>query len=697
MEKYTLKNIDCASCAAKIESGVRKLEEVKFVSVNFAHSTMTIDTDNFEQVKKRIRQIEPEVEIEANRKDKRVQVKNELWENRAGFIKAITALVLLFVGSVFQETLKNTPLGIAEYLVFGIAYLVVGWKVIASAARNIIRGRVFNEQFLMTLATLGAIAIGEIHEAIAVMFFYVVGELFQDIAVGRSRRSIKSLLEIKPQYANLKAGKQTKQVSPEDVQVGDTIQVKPGEKVPLDGTVTEGMSFVDTAALTGESVPRKVDEGDGVLAGMINQSGLLTVKVEKLFNDSSISRMLELVENATARKAQTEKFITTFARYYTPVVVIIAGLIALLPPLLLAGATFSEWIYRALVVLVISCPCALVISIPLGYFGGVGLASKQGILVKGSNFLDALTRVGTVVFDKTGTLTRGEFKVASVTPMNGYTQDEVLEYAALSESGSNHPIARSILEAYGGVSDSSLISSYKEISGYGIQATIRGSEVLTGNTKLLDKNQIPYTDFTVEGTLVHVAIDNEYAGYIVISDTLKEQAQETIARLKQKGIQTAMLTGDHQTAAQSVASRLGIDNYYAELLPEDKIRHVEDMLGGKRKVAFVGDGINDAPVIARADVGMAMGALGTDAAIETADVVLMTDSPSKVVDAIDAARKTRKVVWQNIFIALGIKLVFIALGIAGTATMWEAVFADMGVSLIAVFNAIRILKNNRRP
>jgi len=697
MEKYTLKNIDCASCAAKIESGVRKLEEVKFVSVNFAHSTMTIDTDNFEQVKKRIRQIEPEVEIEANRKDKRVQVKNELWVNRAGFIKAITALVLLFVGSVFQETLKNTPLGIAEYLVFGIAYLVVGWKVIASAARNIIRGRVFNEQFLMTLATLGAIAIGEIHEAIAVMFFYVVGELFQDIAVGRSRRSIKSLLEIKPQYANLKAGKQTKQVSPEDVQVGDTIQVKPGEKVPLDGTVTEGMSFVDTAALTGESVPRKVDEGDGVLAGMINQSGLLTVKVEKLFNDSSISWMLELVENATARKAQTEKFITTFARYYTPVVVIIAGLIALLPPLLLAGATFSEWIYRALVVLVISCPCALVISIPLGYFGGVGLASKQGILVKGSNFLDALTRVGTVVFDKTGTLTRGEFKVASVTPMNGYTQDEVLEYAALSESGSNHPIARSILEAYGGVSDSSLISSYKEISGYGIQATIRGSEVLTGNTKLLDKNQIPYTDFTVEGTLVHVAIDNEYAGYIVISDTLKEQAQETIARLKQKGIQTAMLTGDHQTAAQSVASRLGIDNYYAELLPEDKIRHVEDMLGGKRKVAFVGDGINDAPVIARADVGMAMGALGTDAAIETADVVLMTDSPSKVVDAIDAARKTRKVVWQNIFIALGIKLVFIALGIAGTATMWEAVFADMGVSLIAVFNAIRILKNNRRP
>jgi len=696
MEKYTLKNIDCASCASKIENGVRKLDDVKFVSVNFAQSTMTIDTDNFDEVKKRIHQIEPEVEVEAGQKNKKIEVKNELWEHRAGFIKAFSALALLVVGSVFQETLRNTPLGIAEYLVFGIAYLVVGWKVIASAARNIVRGRVFNEQFLMTLATLGAIAIGEMHEAIAVMLFYVVGELFQDIAVGRSRRSIKALLEVKPDYANLKTENEIKRVNPEDVQIGDTIQVKPGEKVPLDGTVTEGMSFLDTAALTGESVPRKVDQGDEVLAGMINQSGLLTVKVEKLFNDSSIARMLELVENATSRKAQTEKFITTFARYYTPVVVIIAGLIALLPPLLIAEATFSEWVYRALVVLVISCPCALVISIPLGYFGGVGLASKKGILVKGSNFLDALTRLGTVVFDKTGTLTKGEFKVASITPMNGYSKEEILEYAALAESGSNHPIARSILEAYGEVTDPSLVSSYKEISGQGIHATIRGKEVLTGNNKLLDENQISHTDFSVEGTLVHIAVENQYAGYIVISDTLKEHAQETITRLNRKGIQTAMLTGDHQTAAQSVASRLGIDRYYAELLPEDKITRIEEMLGGNKKVAFVGDGINDAPVIARADVGMAMGALGSDAAIETADVVLMTDSPSKVVDAIDVARKTRNIVWQNIVIALGIKLVFIAMGITGAATMWEAVFADMGVSLIAVFNAIRILKNKKR-
>ena len=695
MEKYTLKNIDCASCAAKIENGVKKLEEVKFVSVNFAHSTMTIDTDNFEQVRKRIKQLEPEVEIGTGQGSKRQQLKDELRENRAGFIKTVTALVLLVFGTVFDETLGNTPLGIAEYLVFGTAYLVVGWKVIASAARNILRGRVFNEQFLMTLATLGAIAIGEMHEAIAVMLFYVVGELFQDIAVGRSRRSIKSLLEIKPEYAHLKSGTETKRVTPEEIQVGDTIMVKPGEKVPLDGTVTEGFSFVETAALTGESVPRKVAQGDEVLAGMINQSGLLTVKVEKLFNHSAISRMLELVENATARKARTEKFITTFARYYTPVVVVIAALIAFVPPLLVAGAAFNEWIYRALVVLVISCPCALVISIPLGYFGGVGLASKKGILVKGSNFLDALTRVGTVVFDKTGTLTKGEFKVSSINAANGYTEKEVLEYAALSESGSNHPIARPIIEAYGGVTDPSLLSSYREISGHGIRATIRGREVLTGNNKLLRQNQIPHNDFEVEGTPVHVAIDQEYAGYIVISDSQKAHARETIADLKQKGIQTVMLTGDHQAAAGNMATKLGIDNYHAELLPEDKISHLEALLEGKKKVAFVGDGINDAPVIARADVGIAMGALGTDAAIETADVVLMTDSPSKVTDAIDVADKTRNVVWQNILFALGIKLVFIALGITGTATMWEAVFADMGVSLIAVFNAIRILKDNK--
>ena len=692
MEKYYLKNIDCASCAARIESNIKKLEGVKFAAVNFSNSTLTIDTDNFEKVRNTIKKVEPEVEVETTGNSKKLLTADELKENRTAFIKAISGLVLLVSGMIYNEALSNTPFSIAEYLVFGTAYLIVGWNVITSAAKSILRGRVFNEQFLMTIATLGAVAIGEMHEAIAVMLFYVVGELLQDIAVGRSRRSIKSLLEVKPEYANLRSGVETKKVAPEEVHIGDTIVVKPGEKVPLDGTITEGGSFVDTSALTGESVPRKVDGGDEVLAGMINQSGLLTVKVQKLFGESSISKMLELVENATARKAKTEKFITKFARYYTPVVVILAGLTALLPPLLITGATFNEWIYRALVVLIISCPCALVLGIPLGYFGGVGLASKKGILVKGSNYLDALNKLGSVVFDKTGTLTRGEFKVSSITTMNGYTKDEVLEYAAISESGSNHPIAKSITEAYGETTDSSLISSYNEISGHGIHATIRGKDIIVGNDKLLRRNNITYKDFQVEGTLVHVAIDKEYAGYIVISDQVKDHARETITRLKKKGINTVMLTGDHQAAAQSVAAKLGIDTYYAELLPEDKIKHVESMLGGKKYVAFVGDGINDAPVIARADVGMAMGALGTDAAIETADVVLMTDSPSKVIDAIDVAKKTRNVVWQNIFIALGIKLVFITLGVAGTASMWEAVFADMGVSLIAVFNAIRILK-----
>ena len=692
MEKYHLKNIDCASCAARIESNIKKLEGVKFAAVNFSNSTLTIDTDNFEKVRNTIKKVEPEVEVETTGNSKKLLTADELKENRTAFIKAISGLVLLVSGMIYNEALSNTPFSIAEYLVFGTAYLIVGWNVITSAAKSILRGRVFNEQFLMTIATLGAVAIGEMHEAIAVMLFYVVGELLQDIAVGRSRRSIKSLLEVKPEYANLKSGTSTKKVAPEEVHIGDTIIVKPGEKVPLDGTITEGGSFVDTSALTGESVPRKVDGGDEVLAGMINQSGLLTVKVQKLFGESSISKMLKLVENATARKAKTEKFITKFARYYTPVVVILAGLTALLPPLLITGATFNEWIYRALVVLIISCPCALVLGIPLGYFGGVGLASKKGILVKGSNYLDALNKLGSVVFDKTGTLTRGEFKVSSITTMNGYTKDEVLEYAAISESGSNHPIAKSITEAYGETTDSSLISSYNEISGHGIHATIRGKDIIVGNDKLLRRNNITYKDLQVEGTLVHVAIDKEYAGYIVISDQVKDHARETITRLKKKGINTVMLTGDHQAAAQSVAAKLGIDTYYAELLPEDKIKHVESMLGGKKYVAFVGDGINDAPVIARADVGMAMGALGTDAAIETADVVLMTDSPSKVIDAIDVAKKTRNVVWQNIFIALGIKLVFITLGVAGTASMWEAVFADMGVSLIAVFNAIRILK-----
>lgn len=694
MKKYKLNNLDCASCASKIENSLSKLEEVKFVTVNFANATMTIDTDNLEKVKSKIKEIEPEVEVEESDKREKIVSTSELAENKGTIIKAVSALALLVIGIIFEEKLHNTPFEIAEYAVYITAYLIVGWKVIASAVKNIIRGQFFDEQFLMAIATLGAFAIHQMPEAVAVMLFYVTGELFQDIAVGRSRKSIKSLLEIKPDYANLKSGVEVIKVSPEEVKVGDIIVVKAGEKVPLDGTIIDGTSFVDTAALTGESVPRKVNVKDEVMAGMINQSGLLTIKVNKLFGESSVSKILELVENATSQKAQTEKFITTFAKYYTPVVVIGALLLAVLPPLLFAGQTFSDWIYRALVVLVISCPCALVISIPLGYFGGVGLASRKGILVKGSNFLDALTQVTTVVFDKTGTLTKGEFKVSEVVTSNGFSKEEILEYAAYAETHSNHPVAQSITEAYQAKIDITKITQTEEISGHGIKAVVDGKTILAGNDKMLHKENIEHSVCQVDGTVVHVTIDRVYAGYIIISDSLKDDAIEAIENLKAKKIQTVMLTGDNQYAAQAFAKRLGIDRFYSELLPEDKVKHIEQLIAESKggKVAFVGDGINDAPVIARADVGIAMGALGSDAAIETADVVLMTDSPSKVALAIDVAKITRNIVWQNIYFAMGIKLAFIVLGVFGIATMWEAVFGDMGVALIAIFNALRILK-----
>jgi Cd2+/Zn2+-exporting ATPase len=695
MKKYKLKNLDCANCAAKIEDNLTKLGEVKFVAVNFANSTMTIDTDNLEKVKARIKEIEPEVIVEDSDKEKTIVATSELAENRWTIIKVVSGILLLVAGMIFQKEIHDTPFHIGEYLVFGTGYLIVGWKVISSAVKNIIRGKFFDEQFLMTIATLGAFAIDQMPEAVAVMLFYVAGELFQDIAVGRSRKSIKALLEIKPEFANLLVDGEANKVSPESVKVGDTIIIKAGEKVPLDGEIINGNSFVDTSALTGESVPRKVKEKDTVLSGMINQTGVLTIKVTKLFSESSVSKILELVENASSKKAETEKFITTFAKYYTPVVVIGALLLAILPPLLISGQTFGDWIYRALVVLVISCPCALVISIPLGYFGGIGSASRKGILVKGSNFLDALTQVKTVVFDKTGTLTKGEFKVTEIVTSNGFSKEEILEYAAFAETNSNHPVAKSISEAFGKAPDSTRIKQVEEISGHGIKAVIDSTTVLAGNDKLLHKEKVEHPVCNVEGTVVHVAIDSIYAGYIIISDTLKEDAIEAIEKLKAKNIQTVMLTGDNKFAAAAFAKKLNIDKFFSELLPEDKVKHIENLIAENKggKVAFVGDGINDAPVIARADIGIAMGALGSDAAIETADVVLMTDSPSKVAIAIDVAKRTRKIVWQNIFFAMGVKLIFIVLGVFGIATMWEAVFGDMGVALIAVFNAIRILKS----
>ena len=695
MKKYKLNNLDCASCASKIESQLSKLDEVKFVSVNFANASMTIDTENIEKVIALIKKLEPEVEVEEYEKQRAIVSTGEFAENKKTIFKAVSGFILLVIGLLFEKQLHNTPFEIAEYAVFVTGYLIVGWKVIASAVKNIMRGQFFDEQFLMAIATLGAFAIHQMPEAMAVMLFYVTGELFQDIAVGRSRKSIKALLEIKPEFANLIANGITTRVTPESVHVGDVISVKAGEKIPLDGVVLEGTSFVDTSALTGESVPRKLKENDIALSGTINQTGMLTIRVTKLFSESSVSKILELVENAASKKAETEKFITTFARYYTPLVVIFALLLAVLPPLLFQGQTFNDWIYRALVVLVISCPCALVISIPLGYFGGIGNASRKGILVKGSNFLDALTQVKTVVFDKTGTLTNGVFKVTETVTSNGYSKEQILEYAAYAETNSNHPIAKSILEAFGKDIEKQRIKDVEEISGHGIKAIIDNKTVLAGNDKLLHKENIVHPVCNVDGTVVHVAIDTVYAGYIIISDTLKEDAFKTIEKLKAKNIQPVMLTGDNQFAAASFAKKLNIERFYFELLPEDKVRHIErlmsESIGGK--VAFVGDGINDAPVIARADIGIAMGALGSDAAIETADIVLMTDSPFKVVEAIDIAKRTRAIVWQNIYFAMGIKLIFIVLGIFGIATMWEAVFGDMGVALIAIFNAIRILKN----
>ncbi|MEH2120667.1 heavy metal translocating P-type ATPase [Nostoc sp.] len=608
----------------------------------------------------------------------------------------VVILSLYAPGVIFENQLHNTFYSIGEYLLFIPAYLLSGWSVLKTAGRNILKGRVFDETFLMAVATLGAIAIHKLPEAVGVMLFYKIGELFQDIAVSRSRNSIKALLEVRPDYANIQIDGELKKVSPETVKIGDIIVVKPGEKIPLDGEIIDGNSQVDTSALTGESVPRTVRLSETVLAGMINKMGVLSIKVTKLFDESSIAKILDLVQNAKSKKAETEKFITKFARYYTPIVVFTSLAVALLPPLFISGATSSEWVYRALILLVISCPCGLVISIPLGYFGGVGGAAKRGILVKGSTFLDSLNAVNTVVFDKTGTLTKGVFQVSKIVPQNGFNEQELLQLAVKVESHSNHPIAQSIRNASDEKIDALDVRDYEEIAGYGIRAKVKNQVVIAGSDRLLHRENIAHDNCQLEGTVIHLAVDNIYAGYIVIADELKEDAKHAIQALKRMGVEkTVMLTGDNQAIASRIAQQLGIDTYEAELLPEEKVNAIEKLLssaGKHGKVAFIGDGINDAPVIARADVGMAMGGLGSDAAIETADIVIMTDAPSKVAEAIQIARKTRQIVWQNIGFALAIKAIFIGLGIFGIATMWEAVFADVGVALLAIFNATRAMK-----
>lgn len=692
MEKYLLQNLDCANCATKIESAVQQTPGVNFASVDFATITLFLDAEDFSAVQKTVQRVEPQVNILSKTE---TAVEEDTFNLRLRLFPILLAAALFFFGLIFIEQLRATPYGIGEWLVFGTAYVVSGWGVLRSAARNISRGQVFDEQFLMSVATIGAILIGELPEAVGVMLFYMIGEFAQELSVSRSRRSIRALLEVRPDHANLLVDGETREVAPENVRVGDLLMIRPGEKIPLDGEVITGTSRVDTSPLTGESRPRNIQVGDSVFGGMINQTGLLTLKVTLPFEESSISRILELVENASSRKAKTEKFITKFARIYSPIVVGVAVAVALLPPLL-TGASFSEWLYRALVVLVISCPCALVISIPLGYFGGVGGAARRGILVKGSNYLDTLAAVRTVVLDKTGTLTRGVFKVTQVEPRNGFSEINLLHFAAQAESGSDHPIAQSIRDAYGDSMDIT-VDAYREIAGQGVLATVEGRELIAGSDGLLHNYAVEHDiDLCeVDGTVVHVAVDGEHAGCLIIADELKPEAGQAIEDLRAAGIEMiVMLTGDTEVTAQQVAKALDIDEYRAGLLPEDKVNAVETLMRTEShdgKLAFVGDGINDAPALARSDVGIAMGALGSDAAIETADVVIMTDSPIKVAEAISLGRRTRVIVWQNIILALMIKVVFITLGVTGIANMWMAVIGDMGVALLAVANSMRVM------
>ena len=605
-----------------------------------------------------------------------------LWRIIIGAAVLATAVLL---------SLNNEWLQIALFI---ISYIIVGGDVVKRAVKNIFKGQVFDENFLMSIATIGAFFIGEYPEGVAVMLFYQVGELFQSYAVGKSRKSIASLMDIRPDYANVKKGDELVKVDPDEVQIGDIIVIKAGEKIPLDGKVIEGSSMIDTSALTGESVPRKVEVGGDILSGCININGVITAEVTKEFGESTVSKILDLVENASSKKSNSEQFITKFARYYTPVVVIIAVFLAIIPPLVIDGATFSDWIYRALAFLVVSCPCALVISIPLSFFGGIGGASKKGVLVKGSNYLEALAETEIVVFDKTGTLTKGVFNVQEIHP-EGVSKEELLELTAHAESYSNHPISLSLKRAYSKEIDNERILDVEEISGYGVIATVDGKKVMAGNIKLMKMMDIPYFKGELIGTIVHVAVNNKYIGYIVIADEVKEDSAQAIKELKAANIkQTVMLTGDNKSIGSKVAKELGLDKVYAELLPADKVEKLEELFSQKSKkgkLAFVGDGINDAPVLARADIGIAMGGLGSDAAIEAADVVIMTDEPSKIATTMKISKKTLKIAHQNIVFAIGIKIIVLILSAFGITTMWAAIFADVGVTIIAVLNAFRAL------
>ena len=727
--KLVLSGLNCANCANKIETKVNKINGIENASLNFSTTVLTIEINKEEEknnivneIKSIVKKLEPHVKVIEKLDNKDIKVNksgctssccinsheyesnneehhghtHEFKENN-GFLGYAKDNLLLIIGTIVYiiALAYKSNENLLSFILFGVSYLIIGGEVILNAIKNIIRGEIFDENFLMSIATIGAFFIGEYPEAVAVMLFYQIGEVFQGYAVNKSRKSISSLMNIRADHANVLRDDKEIRVSPEDVSIGEFIIVKPGERVPLDGTILEGTSFIDTSALTGESVPREVTTGNEILSGSINNNGVLKVKVDKEYGESTVARILELVENASNKKAPTEKFITKFAKVYTPIVVAIAVLVAIIPPIIIKDATFSEWIYKALSILVVSCPCALVVSIPLGFFSGIGAASKKGILVKGGNYLEALKDSEIVVFDKTGTLTKGIFEVTEINSIN-MSKEELLEITAMGESLSNHPIAVSIAKAYGKEVNKDEIKDYREVSGHGIEVTIREKNVLLGNSKLMKSNNIAYNDIDSIGTIVHVAINGEYKGNIVISDEIKENVKEALAELKEVGIKrTIMLTGDNKNVADKVAMNIGIDVVYSELLPGDKVSKVEEIINkrtSKGKVLFVGDGINDAPVLARADIGVAMGGIGSDAAIEAADVVLMKDKIEEISEAISVSRRTNIILWQNIIFSLGIKIIVMLLVILGLTNMWAAVFADVGVTLIAVLNSMRIIR-----
>ena len=709
----SIEGLDCPNCAAKVERKINTLEGIKEANVDFLGKKIVVLADEIsenelvELIQTEVDKIEDGVKVFVPKVQAGESSSEE--EDTGKIKKKLLIGGILFVLGIFVPKTLFIP----KLAVFLVSYLVIGGDVLLSAFKNILNGQVFDENFLMAIATIGAFAIGEYPEGVAVMLFYQLGELLQGIAVNNSRKSIVSLMDIRPDYANIKVGEGIKKVSPEEIKVGEIIVVKPGEKVPLDGKIVKGASTFDTSALTGESLPREAKAGDDVLSGFINKNGLIEIQVAKVFSESTVSKILYLMENAGSKKSKTENFITKFARYYTPVVVITALVVAIFPPLLIQGATFSDWIYRALIFLVVSCPCALVISIPLGFFGGIGGASRHGILIKGTNYLEVLNNLESIVMDKTGTLTKGIFKVTEVNVKNNIkindfennktelTKPLLLKYAAHIEKFSNHPIAQSIVAEYeNSVSkvDENVVKDFEEISGFGIKVNINNHQFLAGNSKLMNLENITFDKKENLGTAIYLAADGKYIGNILISDEVKEDSARAIKGMKENGVkEIVMLTGDNEAIGKNIAEKLGIDKVFTELLPNEKVEKLEEIYktkSEKGKVAFVGDGINDAPVLARADLGIAMGGAGSDAAIEAADVVIMNDEPSKIVTAIKIAKKTKEIVWQNITIAFAIKIVVMALGLFGDATMWEAVFADVGVALLAVLNATRVLRYN---